>query len=58
MARNGLLILVIIIIFGHISYGRDIEREMTVEVKSGTEECFYEMVKSGETLDVEYQVGS
>lgn len=35
---------------------RDIEREITVEVKAGTEECFYEMVKAGETMDVEYQV--
>ncbi|XP_045116784.1 transmembrane emp24 domain-containing protein 1-like [Portunus trituberculatus] len=38
------------------SCGRDIEREMTVEVKAGTEECFYETIKAGETLDVEYQV--
>lgn len=29
---------------------------MTVEVKAGTEECFYEVIKGGETLDVEYQV--
>ncbi|KAG0721919.1 Transmembrane emp24 domain-containing protein 1 [Chionoecetes opilio] len=40
----------------HSSCGRDIEREMTVEVKAGTEECFYETIKGGETLDVEYQV--
>lgn len=29
---------------------------MTVEVKAGTQECFYENVKAGETIDVEYQV--
>ena len=27
-----------------------------MEVKAGTEECFYETIKAGETLDVEYQV--
>lgn len=40
----------------HSSHGRDIEREMTVEVKAGTQECFYETIKEGETLDIEYQV--
>lgn len=38
------------------SHTRDIEREMTIAVKAGTEECFYELVKAGESLDVEYQV--
>lgn len=27
-----------------------------MEVKAGTQECFYENVKAGETIDVEYQV--
>lgn len=40
----------------HPSCGRDVEREMTVEVKAGTEECFYEVIKAGETVDIEYQV--
>lgn len=44
------------LLFLQPSNGRDIEREMTVEVKAGTEECFYEVIKGGETLDVEYQV--
>ncbi|KAK8740856.1 hypothetical protein OTU49_002731 [Cherax quadricarinatus] len=57
MASHSVKILVLIAIsLAHTSYGRDIEREMTIEVKPGTEECFYEMVKAGETLDVEYQV--
>lgn len=58
MASHSFQYLVIITTFlAHASYCRDIEREMTVEVKAGTEECFYELVKAGETLDVEYQVG-
>lgn len=51
-----LVTLVFPLLLLHPSHGRDIEREMTVEVKAGTEECFYEAIKGGETLDVEYQV--
>ncbi|RXG68975.1 Transmembrane emp24 domain-containing protein 1 [Armadillidium vulgare] len=36
--------------------GRDIEREMTIEVQPGREECFYQDIIAGETLDLEYQV--
>jgi len=32
------------------------EREVTVEVSAGKEECFYESVKAGQTIDVDYQV--
>ena len=32
------------------------EREMTVEVGAGKEECFFESVRKGETIDVDYQV--
>ncbi|KAK7078266.1 hypothetical protein SK128_016597 [Halocaridina rubra] len=56
MASQSLIYLVLssfIFILGHC---RDIERELTVEVKPGAEECFYEMIKSGETVDIEYQV--
>ena len=49
-----LLILILSLI--NFCNGRDIEREMTVEVAPGGEQCFYEMVKAGETLDIEYQV--
>lgn len=38
--------------------GRDIEREMTIEVQPGREECFYQDIIAGETLDLEYQVCS
>ena len=33
------------------------EREMTVKVEAGQEECFFEQLNSGDTLDVDYQVG-
>ena len=33
-----------------------VEREMTVNIEAGKEECFYESVKAGNTLTVEYQV--
>ena len=33
-----------------------IVKEMTVEVGPGKEECFFESVKQGFTLGVEYQV--
>jgi hypothetical protein len=32
------------------------EREMTVEVPAGVEECFFETVKVGQILEIEYQV--
>lgn len=32
------------------------EREFTVEVQGGQEECFYESVQIGDTLDIDYQV--
>lgn len=56
MASHRLIYLVLFTLFFCLIQSRDIEREMTVEVKAGTEECFYELVKSGETLDIEYQV--
>lgn len=33
-----------------------LEREMTISVEPGTRECFYENVKIGEIIDIEYQV--
>lgn len=33
-----------------------LEREMTVEVPAGAEECFFESVELGQILEVEYQV--
>ncbi len=33
-----------------------LEREMTVEVPPSKEECFFETVRTGQTLEVDYQV--
>ena len=41
---------------GGMAAYKNAEREMTVEIGAGKEDCFYETLKSGETLDVEYQV--
>ena len=32
------------------------EREMTVEVPAGVEECFFQEIRAGQILDIEYQV--
>lgn len=44
-----------------VSMGRRVsaipsEREMTVEVGAGKEECFFEAVRKNEIIDVDYQV--
>lgn len=33
-----------------------IEREMTTSVEAGSKDCFYQYIKAGETIDIEYQV--
>lgn len=33
------------------------EKEMTVKVEAAQEECFFETLNKGDTLDVDYQVG-
>lgn len=33
-----------------------VDREMTVNIEPGREECFYETAKKGDAIDVEYQV--
>lgn len=33
-----------------------IEREMTTSIEAGSKDCFYQYIKAGETLDIEYQV--
>merc|ERR1719187_945255 len=56
MSEMGALALFSFISCLCLCLGRDIEREITVEIRPGTQECFYEAVKAGETLDIEYQV--
>ena len=35
---------------------REIEKEMTIKVKPGAIDCFYETISSGDIIDLEYQV--
>jgi len=39
-----------------LSFSRDVT--FTLEVKSGTKECFYEYINEGAFLEVEYQVST
>jgi len=34
------------------------EREMTISIDPGREECFYQPVKRGQVIDLEYQVST
>jgi len=53
MAGEKLFIFIKIILLSYISC---LEREMTVNVEAGKEECFFESVPKDNTLTVEYQV--
>lgn len=33
-----------------------VDKEMTVNIEAGREECFYESAKKGDSIDIEYQV--
>ena len=48
------LILAIVIVM--LEFAAAVEREITVHVDAGKEECFFETVIKGNTLTVEYQV--
>lgn len=48
------LMLLILIIGECYSWGKDLD--MTVKVKPGSAECFYETVRAGDELELEYQV--
>lgn len=47
------IIFLVIIIF---QFATCIEREMTTPIEAGSKDCFYQHIKVGETLDIEYQV--
>jgi len=46
--------IVILVLF--ITFVNAIERELTVSIGAGREECFFQNVKEGEKIDFEYQV--
>jgi len=49
--------IILSIFFGLVIFceGRT-DKEFTIEVRAGQDECFYETVQAGETIDVDYQV--
>ena len=54
MAGKILLSSVCLLSFGGLTSG--MEREMTVNIDAGKEECFFENVPKGNAITVEYQV--
>lgn len=53
---KSLLHYIIFPVFIIFQFATCIEREMTTPVEPGSKDCFYQYVKAGETLDIEYQV--
>jgi len=53
MAAKKLILAIVIVI---VEIAAAVEREITVHVDAGKEECFFETVIKGNTLTVEYQV--
>jgi hypothetical protein len=42
----------------HIESVMSFEKEMTISIDPRREECFYQPVKRGQVIDIEYQVSS
>lgn len=53
---NWLLQYIIFPVFVISQFVICIEREMTTSIEPGAKDCFYQYIKAGETLDIEYQV--
>jgi len=52
------IILWLVPIVAHIDSVLSFEKEMTISIDPGREECFYQPVKRGEGIDIEYQVST
>lgn len=48
--------IIITVIFSLFHVTSSVEREFTVNVEPGKEDCFYQSAKKGEVIDLEYQV--
>ena len=55
-APSGALVITVFHFILRIPFGCCALRELTVTVEAGVSECFYETVKAGQVMDVEYQV--
>ncbi|XP_069694045.1 transmembrane emp24 domain-containing protein 5 [Periplaneta americana] len=53
---NRALMSVIFFILTTVGYAVNIEKEMTINIDPRKEECFYQAMKSGQVIDLEYQV--
>jgi emp24/gp25L/p24 family/GOLD len=58
---SGLFLLMFLVEFasgvrGSLNIDGEVERELTFEIGAGREECFFESVKKGNIIDIEYQV--
>ena len=40
------------------SFSASIDRELTVTVEAGKEDCYYETVQEGDVIDLDYQVNT
>jgi hypothetical protein len=54
--RNVILCLVSVLV--HIESVMPLEKEMTISIDPRREECFFQPVKLGQVIDVEYQVSA
>lgn len=52
----GLWALIVCAVFLGSSRADPWEKEMTFTVDAGRNDCFYQTVRTGETIDLEYQV--
>ena len=57
MSKTLVFQLLTAVIFNFILSVHTLEVDLTVDVKPGHEECFYEEIKKPTSLEVEYQVG-
>jgi len=52
------IILYLVPIVVHIDSVLSFEKEMTISIDPRREECFYQPVKRGQVIDLEYQVST
>jgi hypothetical protein len=52
------IILCLVPFVAHIDSVLSFEKEMTISIDPGREECFYQPVKRGQIIDIEYQVST
>lgn len=56
--RQFIIISGCVFIVALLKIARCLEREITISVDPRKEDCYYQKVKKGETIDIEYQVSN